>query len=236
MLNTINTEGTMETFKIKNVSVGFLVYICPEFMEEDKKKLVEGSLGMFMKYGIRSVTMDDLARYLRVSKKTIYKFFKDKDELVSCCMDFHNQNERKSIEKILCAADQNAIDENFALSKIILDQLTQVNPGVLFDLEKYYPEALAEFERYKETKVAQWVSENMKKGIKEGLFREDLNIPIITALYLKRMSDFFSMSDYPEGATLEEIYMEIFRYHIRGIASEKGIEYLKIKIKEESKK
>jgi AcrR family transcriptional regulator len=202
-------------------------------MDEDKKEIVVRAFGMFMKYGIRSVTMDDLARELRASKKTLYKHFSDKDELVAACMDYHNEHEKMAIEKAICQPNQNAIDENFELSKVIIQQLQQIHPSVLYDLEKYYPEALQEFESYKQTQVAEWVTNNMKKGIEEGLYRDDLNIPILTALYLKRMNDFFSMDAFPEGTTMETVYREIFRYHIRGLASEKGIAYLKEKMKQE---
>ena len=102
-----------------------------------------------------------------------------------------------------------------------------------YDLEKYYPEAMAKFEVYKKTTVKFWVEDNMRRGIQEGLYRKDLNIPILASMYIARMNDFFSTELFPPGASFSEIYLEIFRYHIRGLASEKGVKYLQQKVKNE---
>ncbi len=189
-------------------------------------------MDVFMKYGIRSVTMDDLARHLSVSKKTLYKYFKDKNDLVIKGMEYHHKMEQCAMEA--CFDEKlNAIDENFAISKVILEQLQNIHPSVMYDLEKYYPEAMAKFDDYKKTVVKEWVENNLKKGIEEGLFREDINIPIITAMYLARMNDFMHTDLFPEEYSPADIYLEIFRYHIRGVASQKGVNYLKEKVKKE---
>jgi hypothetical protein len=122
----------------------------------------------------------------------------------------------------------NAIEEMFEISQVIVDQLQNIHPSVMYDLEKYYPEALETFNEYKMTVVKNWVEDNMKRGIEEGLYRKDLNIPILTSVYLARMNDFFDENMFPtKDYSFEEIYVEIFRYHIRGLASEKGIKFLK---------
>jgi AcrR family transcriptional regulator len=173
-----------------------------------------------------------LARHLSISKKTLYKHFKDKNDIVIKGMELHHKMER-------CAMDEcfveglNAIDENFEISKVILDQLQNIHPSVMYDLEKYYPEALSKFDDYKNTVVRAWVESNLKKGIEEGLFRKDLNIPILTTMYLERMDLFLHTDIFPAEYSPADIYLEIFRYHIRGIASEEGVKYLKEKIKKE---
>jgi AcrR family transcriptional regulator len=206
-----------------------------EKMDEKFEQLLQGSLNVFMKYGIRSVTMDDLARHLAVSKKTLYKYVKDKNDLVIKGMEYHHQMEQCAMQACM-DKNLNAIDEIFEVSKIIIDQLSNVHPSVMYDLEKYYPEALAKFHDYKMTIVKGWVEDNLSRGIKEGYYRKNLVIPIITSIYLARMNDFFNRELYPENQfTFKEIYIEMFRYHIRGIASSKGIEYLKEKMKELNK-
>lgn len=200
--------------------------------DERFEQLLLGALGIFMKYGIRSVTMDDLARHLSISKKTIYKYVTDKNDLVMKCMAFQQEQEHCAMEACM-NRDHNAIDENFEISKVILDQLKNIHPSVMYDLEKYYPEALGQFDHYKQTVVRGWIENNMKKGIEEGLYRTDINIPILTALYLSRMDDFFKPEKFPEGYTFRDIYLEQFIYHIRGLASKKGVEYLENKLKNE---
>ncbi len=202
-------------------------------MDDKFQEILMGSLNVFMKYGIRSVTMDDLARHLVVSKKTIYKYVSDKKELVLKGMEYHHELEVCAIEACL-KQNSNAIDEMFEISKVIVDQLKNVHPSVMFDLQKYYPEAMKSFQEYKMTVVKDWVSSNMKRGIEQGLYRDDLNIPILTAVYLARMDDFFNRELFPEDIPFAEIYMETFRYHIRGLASEKGITYLQEKVKKHS--
>lgn len=219
--------------KLKTFPEYLFIYFCAMKTIDDKsEKLLEGALEVFMKFGIRSVTMDDMARHLGVSKKTLYKYFKDKKDLVFKGMEYHQRNEQCAMEA--CFVDGiNAIDENFAISKIILDQLKNIHPSVMYDLEKYYPEVMGKFDEYKNTVVKSWVESNLERGIEQGLFREDLNIPILSAMYLQRMSAIMRAEDYPSDVTLSEVYIEIFRYHIRGVASEKGVDYLKEKMKKE---
>ncbi len=204
-----------------------------EKIDDKFQQILIGALQVFMKYGIRSVTMDDLARHLGVSKKTIYKYVSDKKELVLRGMEYHHEMEVCAMEACI-EQKLNAIDENFEISKVIVDQLKNVHPSVMYDLQKYYPEAMKSFQDYKMTVVKEWVSSNMQRGIEQGLYRADLNIPILTGVYLARMDDFFHQELFPEGTPFADVYLETFRYHIRGLASEKGIEYLKEKVKKHS--
>jgi AcrR family transcriptional regulator len=205
-----------------------------EKVDEKFQQILMGALQVFMKYGIRSVTMDDLARHLGVSKKTIYKYVSDKKELVLKGMEYHHEMETCAIDSCI-KIGQNAIDENFEISKVIVGQLKNVHPSVMYDLQKYYPESMTSFQQYKMTVVKDWVSSNMQRGIDQGLYRDDLNIPILTGVYLARMDDFFNRDLFPEEISSAEVYLETFRYHIRGLASEKGIDYLKEKVKKHSK-
>ena len=111
---------------------------------EKLKKLLDDSLNVFMKYGIRSVTMDDMARHLGISKKTLYKHVKDKNDLVIQCMKQHQADEKCAMEACI-GNELNAIEEMFEISQVIVDQLQNIHPSVMYDLEKYYPEALETF-------------------------------------------------------------------------------------------
>jgi AcrR family transcriptional regulator len=207
-----------------------------EKMDEKFEQMLGGAIGVFMKYGIRSVTMDDMARQLGVSKKTLYKYVTDKSDLVKRCMAFQHEQEHCALGEVM-KKGLNAIDENFEVSRFIAEQIKNIHPSVMYDIEKYYPEVKQEFNHYKKETVYGWVVDNMERGIKEGLFRDDLNVPILAAAYIQRMDDLFDEEAFPSSQfKTSEVYLELFRYHIRGLASEKGIEYLKQKVKQESKK
>ncbi|MCB0479781.1 MAG: TetR/AcrR family transcriptional regulator [Flavobacteriales bacterium] len=201
-------------------------------MDEKFETILMGALKVFMTYGIRSVTMDDLAKHMGISKKTLYRYVTDKNDLVIKGIEYHQQLEMCALEACV-SKNLNAIDENFEISKVIVDQLQNIHPSVMFDLEKYYPEAMATFDQYKKTVVKHWVEDNMRRGIEEGLYRKDLNIPVLTGMYLARINDFFNADLFPKGVSFSDIYLEIFRYHIRGLASEKGVKYLQDKVKKE---
>lgn len=203
-------------------------------MDEKAIEIIEKSIGVFMQFGIKSITMDDIARHLSISKKTIYKNFSDKNDLVIKALSYHTDcdlNRLCSIKEL----NLNAIDENFEISKMVLENLKNIHPSVWYDLQKYHPEAWKIMEKYKSETIYNWVCDNLKKGIAQGLYRNDLKITIIAGIYISRIDDLFkpnlfNMSTY----SFAEIYLEIFRYHIRGIASDKGIEVLKERVKKEN--
>lgn len=187
-----------------------------------------------MKYGVKSVTMDDVAKNLRMSKKTLYQYVSDKKDLVKKVMEF-GKNMDETAVTMICSGDGNAIDQNYEISKFVLSKVKNIHPSVFFDLEKYYPEAWEVMEGHKEDFIYGCILDNIKLGMKEGLYREDLH-PELTALtYVHAIDMIFHMfAEHPEvKMSFEDMYLQSFRYHIRGIASEKGREYLKDKIKKE---
>lgn len=200
-------------------------------MEEKAQKILDQVKGLFMQYGIKSLTMDDIARHLGVSKKTLYQSFSDKAELVFQGIQCHMNEESEALEKIHDQSE-NAIDEMFLMSQHVSGHLQQIHPSILFDMEKYYPKAFAKFEEYKLKIVMSCLARNMEEGITQGLYRDNLNIPIVAGLYVGRMDLFFDQKLFPATKySPRDVYFEAIRYHIRGIASEKGMEYLKDKFK-----
>ncbi|UTW64170.1 TetR/AcrR family transcriptional regulator [bacterium SCSIO 12741] len=206
-----------------------------EKMDEKLVQLLKGAMDIFMRYGIRSVTMDDLARHLSISKKTLYKYVTDKNDLVAKVFELHQDLECQTMEGIV-KRGLNAIDENFEISQMVINQVKDIHPSIMYDIEKYYPEAMKQFHDYKMDVVMGWVKDNLKRGMAEGYYREDLNIDVISVVYIQRMDDFFHSNLYPPQLSFLDIYLELFRYHIRGIASEKGVEYLKEKVAKENSK
>lgn len=184
-----------------------------------------------MQYGIKSLTMDDIARHLGMSKKTLYQSFSDKADLVSQGIQAHMNEEVCAIANIQ-EKSENAIEEMFLIAQHVSQHLQSMHPSILFDLEKYYPGAFGKFNEYKTEIVMSCIAKNIEEGIAQGYYRDNINIPIVAGLYVGRMDIIFDQQLFPSTQyNAKEVYFEAIRYHIRGIASEKGIAYLKDKFK-----
>lgn len=200
-------------------------------MEDKVSKIIQQAATIFMRYGIKSITMDDMARHLGISKKTLYLYVKDKEELVSKVLDTFCKDEDHQICQIRKTAE-NAIDELLEIGKWVMQTLQNLHPSVTFDMEKYHPEAYRKMQTDRFAAVYSHIMSNIKKGQKEGFYRKDINPDIITKIYITRMDAMFSNELFPVNEyRLVDVYQEMFRYHIRGIASEKGLEYLQQKAK-----
>lgn len=200
-------------------------------MEEKELEIILASSAVFMQYGIKSVNMDDIAKHLSISKKTLYKYVKDKNDLLSKAMKLHMAAEDSAISEIM-AKDLNAIDENLEIMNFILSMLQNLHPSIIFDLEKYHPSLMKEMLDSRHKSMHDCVLSNLKKGKKEGLYRKNLNEEILTSFYINSIDVILDVTPvHIQGASFTERYSEFFRYHIRGIASQKGVDYLKTKVK-----
>lgn len=195
-------------------------------MDEKIKNILAQVSSLYMKYGIKSVTMDDVSRELGMSKKTLYEFFKDKNALVREVMEYQMNMMGEAIHASRVEG-ANAIDELLTISRIVKNYLSSFNPSVNYDLQKYYLEIWQVIIEYKRQHVFTNVKNNLIKGIEEGLYRSDINPEIIARLYVSRIETTMDkhFDPYHEFNTAE-LFRELFFYHIRGIASKKGIEYL----------
>jgi AcrR family transcriptional regulator len=184
-------------------------------------------LDLYSRYGIKSVTMDDLARELGVSKKTLYEHFSDKEEVVRKVIEYMIAVQQKVYDTIINQPGSNAIDELLQISRFISEHLKTVNPSLSYDLKKYYPEVWNDLVQYKSKTVFEQIMANIRKGVNEELFRENLNYEVIAYVYVVRM-ELFSPGEVPglEKYSYQEIFRTLFQYHVRGIASEKGRKYL----------
>jgi len=202
-------------------------------MDLKKKDLLEHAHKLFMRFGIKSMTMDDVATQLRVSKKTLYEHFTDKNDLVEQVVAGVCKHHRTSIDAI-CVRGLNAIDENHEITKFIVGQIGGVHPSVQFDLQKYHPKAWSILDETERTDIYRCVSQNLAKGVKESLYRDDLDVEVITRLYIARMDATWDGHVFPpEKFNISDVLWKHFEYHIRGIASKKGLDYLEKKVKKE---
>ena len=201
-------------------------------MNEELKNILVKVRELYMKYGIKSITMDDVARELGISKKTLYQYVTDKDDLVGKIID--NEIAMRQEEICKCFGKKfNAIEELFEISIYMNKLMRDQNPTTEYDLKKYYPQHFQRILTSRREGIFNYILLNLKKGIKEGLYRKDMNKEVIAKLYLWRIEN----SQISELFTAEEfssikLFVELLTYHVRGIATEKGIIELEKKIKE----
>jgi DNA-binding XRE family transcriptional regulator len=201
-------------------------------MNDELKNILQKVRDLYMKYGIKSITMDDVARELGISKKTLYQYVTDKDDLVGKFID--NEILTRQAEICKCFGfGYNAIEELFEISIFMNKMMKDQNPATEYDLKKYYPLHYQKTVKARREGIYEYILINLKKGIKEGLYREEMNTEIIAKLYLLRVEDshIIELFTKEEFASLK-LFVEILTYHVRGIATEKGIIVLENKIKE----
>lgn len=193
-------------------------------MEEvnSKEKILIESEALFMKFGVRSVSMDDIARHLSVSKKTLYQHFADKDELVTMMAQRHMKQDKETFEAI-SKQSKNAIDELVKISELMKRDLQDMNPSLLFDLQKFHTKAWNVWLDYRDNYVRKSVVRNLKQGIAEGYFREELNPEIIATLRIEGLELGFDTKKFPQGKfNFSEVQLHIFNHFIYGLLTDKG--------------
>tara|TARA_B110000977_G_scaffold201675_1_gene297671 strand:+ start:1150 stop:1755 length:606 start_codon:yes stop_codon:yes gene_type:complete len=195
-------------------------------MKNTRERYLIAITQQFMKYGIKSVTMDDISKNLCISKKTLYKHFKDKDDIVETIMKLDIEIE-KSLMQETCTVSGNAIEETYAFSAIIIEKLKDLNTSIMYDLEKYHPKTWKLFVNHKRGYVYECIKDNIERGLKEGLYRKNLNPEIVAKLYSEKIDVLLDKDLFPnEKFTFAEVYSEMMRYHLKGIISKEGLKYL----------
>lgn len=203
-------------------------------MDEKQIEILGKTAQLFMRFGIKSMTMDDIARQLGISKKTLYQYVSDKNDLVVKVMQSIIDHEKSMVNQ-LCDNNENAIDLLFELSKGISEKFGQIHPSINYDMEKYHPEAWKIFQDFKTVFIANCIEQNIINGIKQGMYRDNLDPFVISKLYAGKMEMCSDSEVFPSNKyNFQTIHLELMRYHVRGIASETGLAYLKQKIKKDN--
>ncbi len=177
---------------------------------------------LFMQFGLKSVSMDDIANGLGISKKTIYLSYADKDSLVDdviASLINHNQECCDRDKKIA----ENAIHEIFLAMDFIMEIFRSMNPSLIFDMQKYYPAAFQKFSKHKNDYLYGVIKSNLERGISEELYREDLKVDVMARFRVESMMLPFNPEFHTKVkqnlATIEE---EITLHFLFGMVSPKG--------------
>jgi len=193
-------------------------------MKDRRIEIAEKVCKLYRNYGIKSVTMDDVAHHLGISKKTLYEYFSDKRDLVIAVMRSISQN--KTVDfSVPQEQNVNAIEELFYYYNVQVKMIRDHKPSFIYDLKKYYPDLYEKFQKDKKQRIHNSVQNNLIKGKKEGLFRNDLNEDVIARLNLMRIEGIMNSGTFSlEEMVSPDLFSEIFRYHVYGIVSDKGRE------------
>jgi AcrR family transcriptional regulator len=189
---------------------------------EPKERIQAKADELFMRYGIRSVSMDDIAAQLVMSKKTLYQSFADKDELVDAVVDA--ELKKGQCDCLLCnQQSKDAVEEIFITMEQIAEQFRNMNPMVLYDLEKFHPVSFQKFLKHKNEFLLEVIKKNIERGISEELFRPEINVDVMSRFRLESMMIAFNMAVFPPRKyNLVEVTQEIIEHYLYGLATLKG--------------
>jgi len=201
-----------------------------------KDKILDTANEMFLTLGFKSVTMDDIAEEMSISKKTIYAFYKTKSKLVEACvMDVFNAVS-EGIDQI-CIIGLSPIEELFKVKDFVLNHLKSEKSSPLFQLKKYYTKFFYELQKKQFEVMSECVQENLHKGIEQGLYRKEIDVDFISRIYFSGITMIKDIEIFPKGINdMQQLQTEYLEYHIRAIATTKGIKELEKMLKNDYKK
>lgn len=205
----------METFFVLKVSN---IHLSPKMREEILHKATE----LFLNYGFKSVTMDDLAEQLAISKKTIYSHFENKTKLVEettlnmfCIIS-------NGIDNII-ALKKNPIEELYEIKRFVMMHLKDEKTSPTYQLQKYYPKIFDTLRNKQYDVMQDCVLDNVKRGVTQGIYRENLNVEFVARIYFAGANSIKDEKLFPQGQFTMPVLMDNYlEYHLRGIVTPKG--------------
>lgn len=192
-----------------------------------RERILSKAHELFNRYGFRRVTMDEIALKTGMSKKTIYQSFENKDEIVNAVVDEHIKR-NCSICQGHAETAENAVHEIFLNMDTIQELVGEMNPAVLEDLEKYFPAVFDKLYQHKNEYLSKMVKTNLMNGIKQGYYRKELNVDIITKLRIETVFLPFQQQVFPYGKfNLAEVQKEILEHYLYGLCTAEGQKLIK---------
>jgi len=190
-----------------------------------EEKIIEKAGELFLNLGFKSVTMDDIANSLGISKKTLYNYFSNKASLVDAAVKVKNNEIEKKIFDIK-EKKFNAIEEEFVVKAVMNEMFKDTKESPMYQLKKYYPEAYINLTDKQACVFNDCNSDNLRKGIEQGLYRTDININEIVSFYSILVFGNHEGSLSTNNTNMKDILKmeyKVIEYHIRAIATEKGV-------------
>lgn len=192
-----------------------------------KEEIVQKGTELFLNVGFKSITMDDISSAMRISKKTIYEYFDNKEMLVKSCAEAHFL---KVIEvfKEIKAKVENPILELFLIKKEVLKHLSNATTSPQYQLQKFYPAIYNELKSREFELMGGMFKQSLQKGISMGLYRDDIDLDFITRIYFNGIAGIKNIDLFPlDKYRLDVLISSFFEYHLRAITTPKGMELFK---------
>ena len=204
-------------------------YLCHEIFQIDqqvvKQRIIEEASRLFGRSGVKSITMDDLARHLGISKRTIYENFRDKETLLIACIDTFQVQSRAFSKRVFLEAD-NVAEAILVMLRKDAEHAMQRKFSMIEEIRKYYPHVFKELlTRFQEDKCSDF-EQILKRGIKEGVFRENLNSEIIVHFFCMQADDIAQRNDFFNRFSRTDVFENLTMTFLRGICTEKGLEII----------
>jgi AcrR family transcriptional regulator len=189
---------------------------------ETRQRILEIAMAQFARFGVRTITMEDLARQAGISKKTIYQEFEDKKDLVKAVFAAILEQDRKRLAFILEQGD-GVIEHLVQTSKLMRERLTSINPLVILEVQKYFPEAWNLFESFKQETIQQDLIKVLERGKELGYFRPEIDSRVLARVRLTQVTSAFDPKNFAEpDYNLVEEQMIVLDHFLHGIFTEKG--------------
>jgi AcrR family transcriptional regulator len=190
------------------------------------ERIVAGGEELFLQAGIKSVTMDDIAKHLGMSKKTIYLFFKDKNELVLALVNKKLKKDEEQIADII-SKSTNVIEEMINMMKCSEEIFSRINPIIIHDMQKYHPEAWKMFQNFKSTVIVQTLEELLNKGIKQGYVRPDIDVKVLALMRVNQVELGFNPAVFPVAEfNIWGVHTQLMEHFNYGVCTLKGYKLL----------
>jgi AcrR family transcriptional regulator len=194
--------------------------------EKQYKALLMKSRELFLRHGVKSLTMDEIAKEMGMSKKTIYQFVENKNDLIKLTMQDFLSEEQKLMDVIL-KNSTNSVDEMITMIEYWLQVVREFNANTLNEIKKYYPEAWKMYNEYRFNFMLGLIKGNLENGVKDGYYRDNMDADIISKIYILAVEVLLNQDLFPTRQYMYlNIYREFLSYHLRGIVSAKGLKYL----------
>ena len=199
--------------------------------KELKNKIIDDSLNLFFTNGVKNVSMDDISRSMGISKKTLYQHFDNKAGLLKSIIEGFIHKQDDEIFGIL-NEETDVIEKILKIYSKILSHFKSCNPAFVVGLKKYYPDIFGLFIKFKEDQLLTIVTQLLKQGKNEGIFRDDIDENLIYELHVRRIKSIISGSLLPDKYIGDPVFFEVLKTSLRGITTLKGHKILDNKVDE----
>ncbi|CAN5379783.1 TetR/AcrR family transcriptional regulator [soil metagenome] len=221
-IGNLNNKKTLETIFAFIVSIVLQPRINTPKKVKPEIRILEGADELFSRYGLKSVTMDDIARQIGMSKKTIYQSYADKNELIIEITRIELQKHTEMMHE-LEQQSSNAIEEIINLMHFLGKTFSRCNPNMYYDMQKYHPKAWQLFLEFKEKKIMHDITLNLEKGKSQGLYRLDVNNKIVARLRMEEVEMAMNPKVYPpDKFSITDVQLQLLDHYLHGICTLKG--------------